>query len=536
MKYTRYGTGILLLTIAVVYLFYALNVFPIPGTDSSSFLPPALTFGQGKGLVNPFFFASEITDLTGNRLYNYYVPFYTWFLGFWVAIIPGIKTIFVVGALLTTLALLLYRRIIINGTPASAGKLFTATILLSIPYLATYSLPTIGRPEQLTALLLLVLFVLYRNRARIGFWLYNPLLVAIFAVLLATQIIGFYFAFLVFLIIEFVQQGDAGRVLVVNVVRAIGVLLLFYLILEASPNGFRVTIEGILSVSPMIFMRTDTGIRSFVFFWLLSPFNIGFAVVFLACIRYWLLYMRQSLPAVAPINKFFIICLHIALVAGIFAFLLHRPPTVYNATQYIYVFVLFLLLNYDKYRGSKYHFFILPSLMFCFLAGSLLFLRTLVLFIDTKADGKDYAAARNKLAEVERKYGRCYTQLNLWPLYDDPYNVLTLEKRYMRPPTPTAHPGEIIVMPKTNEGTPQDVPASPELAEALDVYDTRNFFYIVHSGDIIVMPQANKDIPRSLLDRSEILEDWRTTNVRTFMHIPIARHPFGYSFVVLRVK
>jgi hypothetical protein len=190
MKYTRYTSGIILLAIAVVYLLYALNVFPIPGTDSSSFLPPALTFAQGKGLVNPFFFASEITDLTGQRLYNYYVPLYTWFLGFWVAIIPGIKTLFVVGALLTTVALLLYRRTIIKNTAAATGKLFTATLLLSFTYLATYSLPTIGRPEQLTAPLLLVLFLLYRNRGRIGYLLYNTLLVAIFAVLLATQIIG----------------------------------------------------------------------------------------------------------------------------------------------------------------------------------------------------------------------------------------------------------------------------------------------------------------------------------------------------------
>jgi hypothetical protein len=536
MKYTRYTSGIILLAIAVVYLLYALNVFPIPGTDSSSFLPPALTFAQGKGLVNPFFFASEITDLTGQRLYNYYVPLYTWFLGFWVAIIPGIKTLFVVGALLTTVALLLYRRTIIKNTAAATGKLFTATLLLSFTYLATYSLPTIGRPEQLTAPLLLVLFLLYRNRGRIGYLLYNTLLVAIFAVLLATQIIGFYFAFLVFLVIEFLEQGDAKRVVVVNTVRTIGVLLLFCLILEASPNGFMTTIKGISRVSPMIFMKTDIGIRPFVFYWLLIPFNVGFAVVFVACVRYWYLYMRAALPAVATINKFIIIGLHIAIVAGIFAFILHRPPTVYNATQYIYVFVLFLLLNYDKYRGSKHNSLILPALMFTFLAGSLVFLRTLVLFIDTKADGKDYAAARHKLAEVEKKYGKCYTQLNLWPLYDDPFDVLTLEKKYMRPPDSAVHTGDVIVMPQTGKDTLQDVPDSPELGEALDVNDKRNFFIIVHPGDIIVMPQANKDIPKHLLDRSEILEDWRTNNVRTFMRIPIARHPFGYSFVVLKVK
>lgn len=532
MKYTRYGTGIILSVVAIVYLLYAVKVFPIPGTDSSSFLPPALTFAQGRGLTNPFYYLSPITDATGSHLYNYYVPFYSWFLGFCVAAVPGTKTIFVVCALLTIVGLMLYRKALEKNSPANPGKPFIAAALLSIPFLATYSLPTIGRPEQLTAPLLLVLFLLYRNRRRMNYWVYNTLLVVIFAVLLATQVTGFYFAFLVFLIVEFLGHGHAPRLVLVNVLRAICVLLLFYLVMQASPNGFSATVEGISRHSRLLFRRGGRSIGQFAFYWLFSPFNVGFLVIFGACIRYWYLYLRETLPAVAAANKWIIACLHVAIGAGMFAFVLHTPPTVYNVAQFIYVMLLFVLLSYERYPRSRYHSLILPSLILTFLAGNLLFLRTLVLFADNETDGRSYNAARRKLAEVQKKYGRCFTQLNLWSLYDDPYKVQTIKTRYMYPPDNTVRPGDIVVMPLTD--TTGDIPGSEVLETPAN--DGRNFYHVVHPGDIIVIPQAYKDIPQRLLDRSEILEDWRTTNVRTFMGLPLTRHPYGYSFVVLKVK
>ncbi|GAA4463983.1 hypothetical protein GCM10023093_13470 [Nemorincola caseinilytica] len=488
MSKIRYSTLAVILLVAIIFIAYAVRVFPIPGTDSSSFLPPSLTFGQGRGLANPIYYLSSLTDATGTLRYNYYVPFYTWFLGFFVAAVPGIKTLFVVCALLTIMALLLYRRTILGSGIDGNNKLLTATILLSIPYLATYSLPTLGRPEQLTAPLSLLLYLLYHHRAKMNTWLYNGLLVLIFALLLTSQITGFYFAFLFFLIAEFLGAAAPGRSVWVNAVRGIAVLLVSYLIMEASPNGFMATVQGISRHSQVLFARTARSIGLFTYYWVLSPFNFGFLIIFLAGMRYWYLYLRSSLPAVGMFNKLVIAALHLAIVAGMLKFVLHTSPTVYNATQYIYVILLILLLNHHRFSGSRYNALVLPSLMLTFIGGGLIFLRTFLLFADNEADGKTYDAAKSKLMEVENKYGKCYTSFNLWALYDDPYRVHQLDERYIKP------------------------------------------------GDIIVLNQAYNALPASILSRSEILEDWRTTDVRTLLGIPLTRHPQGYSFVVVRVK
>lgn len=533
MKSIRYTTAMLLSVVAVVYLVYAVRVFPIPGTDSSSFLPPALTFAQGKGLANPIYYLSFITDATGNQLYNYYVPFYSWFMGFCVAAVPGIKTIFVTGALLTITALLAYRRVLIRNHPPNAGRLYTAAVLLSFPYFATYSLPTIGRPEQLTAPLLLALWLLYRKKEGLATWLYNALLVALFAVLLTTQVTGFYFAFLAFLVIEFLQPCDARRLLAINTGRGLAALLLFYLIMEVSPNGFKATMDGINLHSRLHFRRSDRSPALLAYYWLVSPFNVGFLVVFAACVRYWYMYIRGALPGATMLQKWIVAGLHLAIIAGIFRFVLHAAPTVYNLTQYIYVLVLFLMLSYHKYGGTRHNSLILKSLTLTFLAGTLLFLRTFILFADNEMDGRSYDAARKKLAEVERKYGRVTTHANLWSLYDDPYKVVAIRKRFMYPPNATTQQGGIVVMPHAD--SVEDLPVN-EILNPGGTRDEKKYYHIVFPGDIVVVPQTYKDIPKKLLDRSEILVDWRTTTVRTFMHIPIARHPYGYSFVVLRVK
>lgn len=486
MRAVRSGTLIAVVVVTIVLIAYAVRVFPIPGTDSSSFLAPSLTFGYGHGLANPIYYLSSLTDETGTLRYNYYVPFYTWFLGFFVAIVPSIKSIFVVCALLTIIALFTYRHIIIkNDRPAD--KLYTVTILLSVFYLATYSLPTLGRPEQLTAPLSLVLYCLYHHRAQVAAWIYNSALILIFSIILTSQITGFYFAFLVFLIVEFLGQDDPKRLVLVNAVRTVGVLALSYMIMELSPNGFMATVHGISRHSQILFARTARGSSLLSYYWVFSPFNFGFIVVFLASLYYWYLYLRSAFTGITLFNKLVIGALHLAIVAGILKFVVHTAPTVYNATQYIYVMLLFLLLNYHQHKG-KFNTAMLGSLALTFLAGSFVFLRTLILFIDNETDGKTYDAAKSKLAQVEAKYGKCYTSFNLWSLYDDPYKVNQLDEENL------------------------------------------------HSGEVIILNQAYRDLPQAIMSRCEILDDWRTTDVRRFLGIPLTRHPQGYSFVVCRVK
>jgi len=528
----RYGTAILLVVVGVVYLIYALKVFPIPGSDSSSFLPPALSYAEGRGLTNPIYYLSEITDVSGQQQYNYYVPFYTWFFGLWIKLIPGIKTIFFGCAALTITALALYRKTLVTLSTSTTDRLFSVSAVLSVPYLATYSLPTIGRPEQLTAPLLLALYLLYKQRQRVGLWMYNTAIVLLLAVLLSAQITACYFAFIVLVIADVVEREKVGKTLITNLVRFVVVSLLFCLILALSPNGFKATMEGLAKHSQVLFHRKDRSLGLFAFYWILSPFNIGFILVFLVCAYHWVCYLKQSLLKAANVKKAIILALHVAIAGGIFSFVLRAAPTIYNLAQFIYVIILFILERHSQTAGQKYNRLWLFPLTCTLAVGTLLFVRTFILFADTEMDGHNYDAAKRKLEEVEKKYGRCTTGSTFWALYDDPYKIRPLQKTLMYQPYQGAKPGDIIVMPA---GKRQDIPANEILTE-LSKADGRDFYYTVYPGDLLVMAQAYKDLPKQLTDNCEIIEDWRTADVRKFLGIPISRHPYGYSFVVLRVK
>src|ERR1700679_2174392 len=90
-KITFYSLSII---VCAVLIIYGLNVFPVPGTDSIVFIPPALLFSKGYGLANPLYYVTQFTDPTHTNRFNYYVPFYSLLLGILSKIKPSIKTIF----------------------------------------------------------------------------------------------------------------------------------------------------------------------------------------------------------------------------------------------------------------------------------------------------------------------------------------------------------------------------------------------------------------------------------------------------------
>lgn len=103
----------------------------------------------------------------------------------------------------------------------------------------------------------------------------------------------------------------------------------------------------------------------------------------------------------------------------------------------------------------------------------------------------------------------------------------------MNPPNISVRPGDLVVM---NGADARDEPTASEILAAQGSGDGRNFYQVLHPGDIVAIPQLYKDIPVEILERSEILEDHRIETVRTFLGIPISRHPYGYSFVVLKIN
>jgi hypothetical protein len=127
-------------------------------------------------------------------------------------------------------------------------------------------------------------------------------------------------------------------------------------------------------------------------------------------------------------------------------------------------------------------------LMAAYVGGTLIFLRSLVLFVDYKQDGKDYAAASAIVNKIANNNRNVYTTLSLWPLFDN--------------------------------------------------LDSVRFFNenIMHKDDIIIVQQAYHAMPEVMKGKYTVMYDFTTTEKRKFMGITLTNRPQGYSFLVCKIK
>ena len=322
--------------LCIILVLYAIYVFPIPGTDSIVFIPPALLYSKGLGLANPLYYVTNLTDLTHTNRFNYYVPFYSFFLGLLSKIKPGVKTIFFFCALFSSANLLLYSKVISSFLPQQFGTTIKIMILLSVTYIATYLLPTVGRPENITCLFVFLLYILYRKKNEINKVQYYVLNAVLFSLILSSQLICFYFAFLFYILYEIINTENIYKTILRNVLLFLGVLLLFCVILQLTPNGLVSTVNGIMLHIKYVLTRADRSFALFVHYWLFAQLNFGFLIIFLLSAVFFLkeIYIRTR---TAAINKLMlVVILLIAILFGIIKFILYASPTVYNAVICLY--------------------------------------------------------------------------------------------------------------------------------------------------------------------------------------------------------
>jgi hypothetical protein len=480
------GLYLLAAITAIILILFAINVFPIPGTDSIVFIPPAFLYSKGHGLANPLYFITKITDPTHTNRFNYYVPFYPFLLGLLSKPHPGIKTIFFICSLFSTANIFLYTRYLSRQLTASTSKAVQVIALLSIPYVATYLLPTVGRPECITILMSFLIYLLYSKRNQYSVWFYNITLCILFALILATQLIGFYFCFLLFITAELLNNENVPRTIITNTLRFVAILLLFCLVLAISPNGLASTITGIRLHIGYVLDRTDRSVSLFLYYWLLAPLNVGFLLLFVLGAVFYvkrIMAVRKTLPAV---RMALLLVVQLFLIYGIGKFILYASPTVYNATQFILPLSAFIIVNIASLKKGQVYGFRMTAVA-AYAAGAIMFLRSLVLFIDYLNDGKTYDKAKIVANNIAREHPNVYISNGLWSLFDDPDHV-------------------------------------------------KFFTNHVNKGDILIVQQAYHPFPPELEGKCTVIYDWTTTSPRKILGIPLSKRPQGYSFWVCRVN
>jgi len=477
--------------VSLILILYGLNIFPTPGTDSRVFIPAALLYSQGAGLVNPLYDVSVVgvaTNVTNAIKFNYYVPFFPMMLGTLSKAHPGINTIFFICSLFSISSLFLYCRTLLSVLPSTITTPFKALALCSVVYMATYLIPTIGRPENLTVLLVFMIYILYSKRIEINPVLYNVLICTIFSVMFASQLICFYFCFLFFLISELLNTANVLKTILVNTLRFAVIGLLFAAILSASPHGFKDTITTIRLHSLSAMTRSDRSLKLFVHYWLFWPLNSGFLVLFVLCIAFYLkgLFIRLKNTRLVPVV---LVCaLHLMVLYGLTRFILYASPTVYNATQFILPLSIFLIVNILSVPKGRIKSAAMGLTVATYMAGIIVFLRVLVLFIDYKKDKKDFAAARPIFNKYVHGGKNVYITVNLWPLADD--------------------------------------------ANDVKFFDGVRF----KKDDTLVIQQMYLPFANDFLSKCTIIYDWRTEEKRKVFGIPLTNTPQGYSFMVCKVN
>jgi hypothetical protein len=240
--------GAVAAAVAAALLAFGHHGYPAPGTDAPSFLVSAINFAAGRGLVNPFYPQIAFGDPTGRNRHVYYPPAFPLVLA---ALMPEATprgAFLAVGALRAASAGLAAWALCLLAVrlraPASAG--LTLLSVLALLGMATHWLPTLGRPEALgTLLVLLAALAALTLEGR-------PLLVALGAVLgvtAATQPMGALQLALV-AVLYFAATRPPRRALAAAAVTGALAAAVFAAVLALSPHGLGETLAGMARSYP----------------------------------------------------------------------------------------------------------------------------------------------------------------------------------------------------------------------------------------------------------------------------------------------
>ncbi len=445
--------------------------------------------------MNPLYDVSKIEGIHEAGVsvfqYNYYAPFFSMFTGFISKVHPGYITIFCVCAIFSITNLVLYSKVIAGALKEQTPLPVKIFILLSLTYAANFVLPTVGRPEAISTLLIFSLHLIYKRRNEMTSAIYNTLICCLFAILLATQIMGFYFCFLFYIIYEVLNSENITKTIWINVARFAAIMLLFVLVMSLSPNGFINTVKGIKAHGVWALTRTGRSLSLFFYFWMFAPLSFGFLIVFILCA---VIYVRSLLARIKQLDKIqvaLIAILHVFLIFGIPKFILYASPTVYNATQFIFPMLAYLVLAVLSAQKGSFKTPVLALGGLTYFAGLFIFIRWIFLFAEYKNSGKDYEHARVIASRYLNKGERINATAALWPIFDNPNDLIIVDR-------------------------------------------TR----VVSKGDILFIQTINftdAEVNR-YLSKCTILYDWRTEHRANFLGLKLSNGTHSFSFVVGRVN
>ena len=487
MKVSKFALLVIVVALASagVLMCYGWYVFPLPGGDSIVFLPPALLYANGHGFVNPLYRLPLGHGSNGFFPFDYYPPLYSLFMTVAAKIVPGVRSLFVAGSLISFASLMVYSSELIRTLNKPKSVFVAAVMVLSVVYLATYLLPTFGRPELLSSLVIGIMYLIVKYKHKLSGVRYVAAIVVTLALLGGAQLAGYYFAFLFWAIAEVLTSEDLKPVIFkvagVFVCSTLGVCFL----LAITPGGgFWEKGNAIYSHIIHVFSRTDRSLYLYFYYWFVSSLNFGFGILVIIAGLFYIKSLANACQANSVSKNIVVLLLLFMVLVGIGRFNLYAAPVIYNSTQFIIPILLYTLSNLSHLKRPGFRGI---SMLAVLTGGLIVWVRFLVLFSDYVQDGRDYVHVRTIFRQKLAEYPNAVVAPGLWSLSDCP--------------------------------------------EQLKILDTT----IIMPGLIVFTESANNEISTRRMDGWEKLYDNRVPNQKKIGGLPL-RHAQGFTFAIFRVR
>lgn len=234
--------------VALTLVLFGRYAYPTPGTDAPSFLATAIEHRQGRGLVNPFYPQIAFADPTGAHRHIYYPPLFPLVVSALMRR-PEPGDAFLAVAVLRAASVLLTCALLLGfaqRADRALGGSTSALIALSLCGLATNWLPTLGRPEALATLLVILAALLALHKGGAGLVVGLGALTGLVA---ATQPFGAVELVAVAGLACSIRERAPTAVARTAAVAAIG-LAVFAAVLALSPYGLTETLAGMARAFP----------------------------------------------------------------------------------------------------------------------------------------------------------------------------------------------------------------------------------------------------------------------------------------------
>lgn len=470
-----WGLALLTLLLAALLLMMGRHGFPLPGDDSSCFIPPAVHLKNGEGLINPVDIHTHLTDPTGGDRFMYYPPLLQFTLA---GLMPQGNAMGVLFALslIGTMALiatsfLLWRRLKTSETPGILGTLVTGLSLMGI--LSYLPAGTNGRPEVLV-MLWVALWASILLFGKFGKpWVKDVLVILLLGLNAATQPVSAFLGGLLIALYYLLTKAPKPVLIRIAALAAGGGALLL-LVLALSPYGIERHIHAILThASHVVINHEPFNPAQFVQMYFTGAHFTGYGLVLATALIALSLHIRRA--NVSKTSRILCWLVFAVLLASLWYFAIRISARNYNVFALMPVILLGnldLLLSLPALLKNQALKTARAGLVLITAVTTIGFVRKALLFYFFLHQGVSLEQARQDFARIApQAHGMIYVSDSLWTLTEDHRRLrywydkagplppgtgmLIVQNNIFRNPDPPVIPGYKIIFSSFNHQVPK---------------------------------------------------------------------------------